>query len=256
MWKFLKTFINILFYSLIFCFLLYSCHSFRKIDSVSSLAISIDSLIIPDSITLKVISPFRDSIETEMNRVLAYSEIAITKNQPEGLLNNFVADLLLEMCNKYYTENNIRYDVVLLNYGGLRAALPKGLITVGDIYRLMPFENEVVVITLTPDKFLEMVQYIIESGGQPFAGMQIVTRKLQITELLVNSKPFTNDRNYTVITSDYLASGSENTAFFLNPVDYKSLGIKVRDLIIEYLKLQTQQNLTIRPTLDRRIKYE
>lgn len=237
-------------------FLFYYCKPPQQIQTFSAQTLAIDSLILPDSSMLQTITIYRQAIETEMNQILAYSEVHITKNQPEGLLNNFVADLILEMCNKFYAPEGKTYDVVLLNNGGLRAALPKGIITVGDVYRLMPFENEVVVVTLQPDKFLQMVQYIIESGGQPFAGMRIVTKQLQITELTIQGNPFDEKRNYTVITSDYLAAGGDKMNFFQNPVDYQPLGIKVRDVIIEYLKLQTRQNQVIHPKLDGRIKYE
>ena len=60
-------------------------------------------------------------------------------SSPESLLGNFVTDL----CLRQYS--NIA-DICVMNNGGLRSNLTKGEITRGDIYTLMPFENELVIL--------------------------------------------------------------------------------------------------------------
>ena len=57
-----------------------------------------------------------------------------------------------------------------MNNGGLRNILPKGNITKGDIYKLMPsfFENELVVLELTNDEFGELINYLISRNGNFF----------------------------------------------------------------------------------------
>ena len=39
----------------------------------------------------------------------------------------------------------VKPDASYVNYGGLRASLPQGKITVERIFELMPFENEIVM---------------------------------------------------------------------------------------------------------------
>jgi 2',3'-cyclic-nucleotide 2'-phosphodiesterase (5'-nucleotidase family) len=234
----------------------YGCRTYYSTNSAKGELMPLDSLMAVDSSALAIIEPYKRDIDIEMNEIISYSEIDITKNQPEGLLNNFISDLVLHMCNKYYCGDSASCDVVILNNGGLRAALPKGLITVGDVYRLMPFENEAVVLTISSENFLEMVNYIIQAGGVPFAGMRIKTKQLQLTELTVNGEQFDENRTYTVITSDYLAAGGDKMQFFNNPLEQRFLSVLIRDLIINYLKEQNTLGNSIHPTLDGRIVYE
>jgi 2',3'-cyclic-nucleotide 2'-phosphodiesterase (5'-nucleotidase family) len=216
----------------------------------------LDSTIVADSAALIMIAPYKSAIDIEMNEILVYSEIAITKNQPEGLLNNFVSDLILYMCNTYYNDGDFPYDVAVFNNGGLRAALPRGVVTVEDVYKLMPFENEIVILTLSSEDFYEMVKYIVNSGGVPFSGMQIITKQMQIETLTINGEPFTDTKNYTVITSDYLASGGDKMNFFQNPLEKKGTSVLMRDMIIDYLREQNKKDQTLHPKLDGRIVYE
>lgn len=233
-----------------------SCRAKYTNVSVGGTLTTLDSTFYQDSTALALIEPYKNILDIEMNEIIAYSDIDITKNQPEGLLNNFICDLLLYMCNTYYADNNVKYDVAIFNNGGLRSAIPKGLVTVGDVYRLMPFENEAVIITISADEFLEMVNYIISTGGIPFSGMRIVSRQKILDTLTVNGLTFDESRNYRVVTSDYLALGGDKMAFFNNPVEYKSLSVMIRDLIIEYLREQNKLGVSLHPELDGRIRYE
>lgn len=250
--------VNILFISLFLAgsFLFLACKTRFESSQLSGNAMVLDSTMAYDSACLAIIAPYKEAIEIEMNEIISFSEIAITKNQPEGLLNNFISDLILYMCNTYYSSADGTYDVVVLNNGGLRSALPKGLITVGDVYRLMPFENEVVILTISSDKFLELVQFIINVGGVPFAGMQITSKQLQLDTLIVGGVPYDKNRNYTVITSDYLAYGGDDMSFFQNPIKSVTIHAKVRDLIINYLREQNSKGIILHPELDGRIVYE
>ena len=51
-----------------------------------------------------------------------------------------------------------------MNTGGLRNILPKGEVTRGDIYKLMPFENELVVIELSKNEFKGLLEYLVSRG--------------------------------------------------------------------------------------------
>jgi 2',3'-cyclic-nucleotide 2'-phosphodiesterase (5'-nucleotidase family) len=233
-----------------------ACKTFYSSEGASGKLTVLDSTMVSDSAALALIEPYKAAIDVEMNEIISFSEVAITKNQPEGLLNNFVSDIVLYMVNTYYNDSGSPFDVSIFNNGGLRAALPKGLVKVEDVYKLMPFENEVVILTLSSHDFLKMVQYVINSGGVPFAGMTIVTSQMKVKELKVGGMPYVEDRNYTVVTSDYLANGGDRMDFFQNPVNKVSVSVLIRDLIIAYLKEQNKIGVSLNPQLDGRIVYE
>ena len=95
----------------------------------------------------KIISEYKYGIDSVMNEVLCYSKLEMNKGKPESLLGNFVSDLCLEQFSN-------EADICIMNNGGLRNILPKGNVTKGDIYKLMPFENELVVVELTKGEFI------------------------------------------------------------------------------------------------------
>jgi len=195
-----------------------------------------------------LIEPYDKALSEEMNVVIGNLGEGMSKARPEGLLSNFVADLV---SSEVHDMLNFNADMCLLNHGGLRAPLPQGDIKIKDIYELMPFENEVVILELTADKLQEMAIYLNYSGGEPISG---ATVKLgEQPEIQIFFKELEPDDTFFVITSDYLAKGGDKMNFFLNPVSYQKTGIKLRDMIINYFNKMTAANEGIYSELDGRI---
>ena len=64
----------------------------------------------------------------------------------------------------------------VLNWGGIRRSFTAGDLTVKNVFELMPFENEVVVVTLSGEKVLEMVRFMSNAEfGHPLSGIQFVS---------------------------------------------------------------------------------
>ena len=168
-----------------------------------------------DSSIWKIIAPYKEILDSDMNEVLCYAKIDLKKGQPESLLGNWTADLCLEEAQDLFQDT---IDMVLFNNGGLRASLSKGDITKRDIYQLMPFENELVVLSLKLDDVDDLMNYLNYTGGQPSAF----------------SEWFNMDKlPFYVLTTDYLANGGDKMRFFNNK-HQNALGLKMRDAIIQY----------------------
>ena len=217
---------------------LFSCSTSYNIQSSDSNITEVKASA--DSSVLAIIAPYQKAIEAEMNEILTYSKIRLTKKGTESLLGNFVTDLCLN-----YSDAHL----CVMNNGGLRTSIDKGPISRGKIYELMPFENELVVLELNKEDYLELLDYICKRGGEPFSGISIIMDKEG--NVLSNSWPvnFENNEKVKVITSDYLANGGDKMSFFQNKEQYK-VGLKLRDAIIDHCN----KNDTIIATLDGRIK--
>jgi len=189
-----------------------------------------------DSLFNIFIEPYKISIESKMNEIISFTNEDLRKSKPVGILGNFVTDLCLE-----YAEA----DICLMNNGGLRSVINKGDITVGMIYELMPFENELVIVELSEADFIEMLMHVIQKGGEPISGVQVTATNKDILDY----KPkfnFENKQKIKILTTDYLADKKD---FFKNKKQIK-VGIKLRDAIIQYCK----KNDTIYAKLDERLK--
>ena len=217
---------------------LFSCSTSYNIQSSDSNITEVKASA--DSIVLAIIAPYQKAIEAEMNEILTYSKIRLTKKGTESLLGNFVTDLCLN-----YSDAHL----CVMNNGGLRTSIDKGPISRGKIYELMPFENELVVLELNKEDYLGLLDYICKRGGEPFSGINITMNKEG--NVINNTWPvnFENNEKVKVLTSDYLANGGDKMSFFQNKEQYK-LGLKLRDAIIDHC----EKNDTIISRLDGRIK--
>lgn len=220
----------------------------------SQSSIALDSTYSNQKKIEELVSPYKTELDKEMNEVLVISaeEFPKEKGKVETKLGNLVADLSLEIAQKLYYDN---IDFCLLNFGGLRTSLPKGEITKGKIFELMPFENELVVITISKEHFDSLINFLKNVGPQPVAGIKInfmnndIKFKYRKNDKLLNT-------TYKILTSDYLANGGDKMNFFLNPIKTEKVGIKLRDAIIQYCIEQNRQGKELTGKIEGRIVYE
>ncbi len=215
-----------------------------------------------DSATDKILKPYKDSLDKLMNVIVGHTDVAMAKerDKPETLLGNFVADICLARTNTYAEKSAgtiNRVDIALFNNGGLRSSLPKGIITRGNIFELMPFDNELVVLTLSGKKTWELIRYVSASGGQPMAGMKLgIHPDRTPSAVLINGQPFDSTRTYNVVTSDYLSNGGDKMDFFKNPVKIQATGILIRNAILDYCIAETAKGNILTAKLDQRFYYD
>ena len=220
-------------------FLLASCSVQYNLQSHSESIYDVKSE--NDSTITAMIAPYKIGIDSVMNKVLCISKIEMTKGKPESLIGNFVCDLCLQQYSNMA-------DICVMNNGGLRSILPKGEITKGMIFELMPFENELVILELGSDDYVQLLEYITKRGGEPFAGVNII---MDENGTVLSQSLDLNKGKIRVLTSDYLANGGDKMSFFKDKKQTK-VGIKLRDAIINYCVAQD----TISSELDNRISYE
>jgi 2',3'-cyclic-nucleotide 2'-phosphodiesterase (5'-nucleotidase family) len=213
-------------------------------------AVPMTDSIPTDASAEEMIAPYRDSLE--MNTILVENDVPLTRGKPESTLGNLIADLLLDRALMEMPDS-IRPLVCLINLGGLRVDLPEGPITVGKVFELMPFENELDVIKLSPDKVDEMLAYLNEVGGQPLSGLNVrVSASTGTTKYTLYDGESVEEYLY-VVTSDYLAEGGDNMNFFKDPLERIRTGIKIRDAIIDDFRVAGLSGKTLSVKLDGRI---
>lgn len=231
----------------------------------------IDSTISEHQLAKQLIEPYKIALDSEMNEVLVISsmEFPKEKGKPETLLGNLVADLSIETAkNLYYPTDGHTIDFCLLNIGGLRTSLPKGEITRGKIFELMPFDNELVVVTIDESKMLSLTRYLIDVGGQPIAGnygLTVDKPKKGTDNITVRNDSSwyktefigtSPKKEVKILTTDYLAQGGDNMSFFLTPIKMEPIGIKLRDAIIEYCTSEHKKGNQLTSKLDGRIHFK
>lgn len=223
-----------------FCVILFlfSCNRHLVVREVNTKNISVDSRVGPlDSAVESMIKPYRDSIEHDMSTLVAISSTPLVKGKPESKLTNLVSDILLDSGIAYCLNQNlnIRPDAAYVNYGGLRASLPQGEITVERIFELMPFENEIVLIKISGESFKRMAERIAARGGEGVAGMKLGIKDGKISSLTTGEEPIDPAASYWLVTNDYIANGGDQMSMFSNPVERINTKLKIRDVLIQAL---------------------
>ncbi len=232
--------------------LLFACHPSVNLVSSNRGNYLMDSQQPVDSSIIRLYLPYKQKVDETMNAVIGHSAQELNKNgdTPETLLGNFFADAVFTEARRL--DADIDCALPSTN-GGLRNPIPKGNIQLSNVFELMPFENELLVLTLNGAAMEQMLTFIAESGGQPIAGLRMHIKEGKAVDVFIQGKPFDKGKTYRVLTSDYLASGGDNTLGFKNPVEKKPLNLKVRDALIQYIKGQTAIGNDINAKLDERI---
>ncbi len=228
--------------------------NYRSAD-LATQTISVTKGLVPDSLMEAYIAPYRDTLEAQMNRVIGTAEKELLAGFPESPLSNFVADLLLIEAHKRKGEMPQwqEPDIAIVNVKGLRAPIAQGNITVRDIFQLMPFENELVIIELSGQEVTQLFDYMASVDGDGIAGAKFGIWDGKAQHITIQQQQLKNDQTYYVATSDYLANGGDHFEVFKNAKIKTGTGLKLRDLIIEHIEALQANGKVINSSLDNRI---
>jgi len=199
----------------------------------------------------EMIQPYRAELETEMNEVIARNAEELVKARPNATLNNWFADALLQEA-RYVSKQKV--DIAMQNYGGIRVPfLKKGDVTVGNIYELMPFDNKLVLLTMSGELLQKLLNRIAEKGGWPISHtLQFRINGDVATDIRVHDVPMKKSENYTIAIADYIANGGDN-CFFLEQAERQDFDLLIRDMIIKHLKRKPKDEKTIHSDKTKRI---
>jgi 2',3'-cyclic-nucleotide 2'-phosphodiesterase (5'-nucleotidase family) len=143
----------------------------------------------------------------------------------ESPLGNLFADLM--------REARPGADVAITNGGGLRADLPAGQLTYGDLYESMPFDNRFATVKLSGAQLAKVFEHnlSVSSGVFSISGVR-VTARCSGDRLVVSlarekgGKKVGPREKLTLVTSDFLASGGDG---MLGVTDLDQGAIQIHD---------------------------
>ena len=202
-----------------------ACSSHLEVILPSSGKIALQETNVEKEKIAQFIQPYKDSVQLVMSEVIAQSDLSLESGRPNSLLGNWTTDALFD-----HETAHIRLSepiFCLLTNGGLRSSIGKGTVSRGDIFRLMPFDNEVVWVRLPMSSLAKIESYLIQSGGEPISNASMHQGKLSINGM--------NDRSthFWVITSDYLANGGDQMSFFQDAVERQNKKVLLREVFIQ-----------------------
>ena len=231
-----------------------SCVEDYHLTKIKGKRIEINNEINGDKSIEEFVKPFRENVNKNLDSVISFALQTYSKSDGEynTAIGNLMADAVFEEANPVFnkqTGQNI--DFVILNHGGIRSIIPKGNITTRTAYKVMPFENSTVVVSLKGTQINEMLKYLsLAKRAHPLSKQVQITldKDFQVTSASINNQPIDADRTYYVATNDYLYNGGDRMSFFHPNDSLYVLDYKIRNVLIDYFKKRD----TISPKIDNR----
>lgn len=191
----------------------------KKIVDQEAVLIPINNTISEDSIVAAFLKPYEDKVSEKMNAVVGKTEIDLNG-----------ASLAHWLCDVFREKLNV--DIALQNSGGVRAAISKGDITYNDIYSVLPFEDNMIVLEAKGD----LVQQILDKSGRgPISGATFNMVSGKAENIQIGGKPFDLSKTYTITANDFMANGGDGF-FVLKQAKFVRTDNIQRDIVIDYLK--------------------
>ena len=235
-------------------FLFASCHSAYEVTKAEGRMQPIDSTydVAPDAEAIALLAPYKAKIDSMMYRVVGTAEMSMDKGAPESLLSNLVAGVLQQAAVCVLGKPA---DMGLVNMGGLRNILPKGDITVGEIFEILPFENSLCVLTMKGTDMKRLFKAIASLHGEGVSGIRMeISKEGELLNVTIGGQPVKDDQSYTVATIDYLADGNGRMDALLQAEKRVCPeNATLRGLFLEYVRKQTAEGKLITSRLDGRI---
>ena len=189
-----------------------------------------------DADAARIADEYEGRVKREFAKEVGEIRVDLVR-RPDGESNvgNLIGDAMRE---------DTGAEMAFQNGGGIRADLPKGKITLEDVYTLLPFDNLLVTMDLEGSRVLSALEWSVASGSKVMqvSGIKVTYdmsrppgSRVTSTLVLVRDEPLKPEAVYRVVTNDFLAAGGDRYKSFMegrNPV----YGDTIRDAFTKYLE--------------------
>jgi 5'-nucleotidase len=213
------------------------------VDKKASIKMVYQDNIKPDPEIKNMIQNYESKIEPIVNKVVgkAANDILSKKNHNgESSLGNMIADS---------QRIAMKSDFAFMNFSGIRADLPKGDVTLDELFTIQPFKIKLVKMTLSGEQIRKLLNQQWQEHGSvrmlQISGLKYTWDSTKdsgqkvIKIMRTDGTPINPQTSYTVTTNSYLANGGDNFSVLLTGKN-KVEGPTDFDAFEDYVKEQKQ----------------
>lgn len=194
--------------------------------------------VTPDQATLDRLAKYSKDVDAMKNNVVASSRDDLCLVRIPGEKRSQIctpeqtkkhgSDVATVVVQSFREQSKLA-DIALQNGGGVRTDLAKGQVTLGDVYKVLPFSNTLVNLTMTGSEIAATIEEAVDfalmpngsTGAYPYAaGLRFhvdssKAKGSRVTKYEVKSKktnkwqPMMMNKNYIVAANDYIAKGKD-----------------------------------------------
>ena len=202
-----------------------------------------------DATEQALVSRYALAVEPIADRVIGHLTGTATTdpNDGESAAADLIADSMLAAAR---SPGNGGAQLALVNATGVRLPLPGGDVTYKDAFSMMPFGNNLLVMTLTGAQLqaaLEQQYAIAPRSGKtgppalaPSAGFSYSVdlskpEGSRVSGMRLDGKAVTAAGRYRVVVNNYLASGGDGLSAFTQGTDVTDRGIIDIDALVAWI---------------------
>ncbi|MGB3403599.1 MAG: 5'-nucleotidase C-terminal domain-containing protein [Microcoleaceae cyanobacterium] len=219
---------------------------------------AIDESIQPSAEFEQKLQAFKQPLEKLRQTVIGQTQVKLEGDRAkirtqETNLGNLIADAML---NQLKVDGA---DVALVNAGGIRSSIPPGNITLGQVLRVLPFNNTITRLDLTGEQLKQALEHgvsgVEEEDGcfSHVAGIRFSWNPTKPIGDRINSVKII-DKNgteksldltvtYRVVTNNFMMKGGDGYQVLTQGENQVDTGFLISDVVTEYIKNQSPINL-------------
>ncbi|MNI15726.1 Trifunctional nucleotide phosphoesterase protein YfkN precursor [compost metagenome] len=195
-----------------------------------------------DPAVLEIIASVKKQQDQVLQEVIGSSKVNLVGEREvvrkgESNLGNLITDAML---------SETKADIAITNGGGIRASIPAGEITKGQVVTVLPFGNYIqtknikgsdvkAALELGISAYPESLGGFAQVGGATFEFDPSKPKGSKITSVHVKGSPLDLNKSYVVATNDFMAAGGDQYTMFMDyPIanDFSSL----EESLIAYIR--------------------
>lgn len=143
--------------------------------------------------------------------------------------------------------NETQADISLINGGTIRDSIDVGMITKGDVLKVLPFSNHIVTVEMTGKQLIEILnQGLVIGSGRflHFAGLLVEAKLVQeagcpdryeVLSVQFNQQPLQLTQTYVVAMNDFMVAGGDDYQMSQSSNLLNSFGT-LDEALISYVK--------------------
>lgn len=231
-----------------------------------------------DSFTTALIKPYKTAMEAQMSEYIATIDSPFSNAHFIGNLGRLATDYMLLSANAISSkEFGVPCHFAISNNGGFRTGLYEGPVTMQQLFEVMPFENELVLVQLPGIYVDSLFQYIAQLQGTPASGflmsyskghtrkenrylsLKLNAQPINGIEDLLNqtyTQPLDTRREYLIAVNSYMVVGGDGFTMLKHAKKTHYTGLNLRTVLALQLKAEYEANKFIDPRTQIRIYHE
>ncbi|QSF46488.1 bifunctional 2',3'-cyclic-nucleotide 2'-phosphodiesterase/3'-nucleotidase [Paenibacillus tianjinensis] len=179
--------------------------------------------VTPDAETVALVDKYL-KLHPELTLPVGTTDGTITRTDAynnESALGNLIADAMRQAD---FGDGVATADFAFMNPGGIRADLPKGNVSFGDLAKIQPFGNTLVKLTLTGEQIKTLLQQqwatkadgtadtkTLQISGLKYSAdmdLPVASRVISLTK--ADGTPISMTQSYTAVVNNFMAAGGDN----------------------------------------------